>query len=415
MSVKLKDKDGTLRTYDNVHAIKLKDENNNDVTFYKALHQKTIFLKTADEYYSAQENGSGVATTIPVEPTRAGFIFRGWSEVSHALIPANKVELPKVYNADTTLYAMWLETPTSGGTITGLGSQSTGNVTFVISQDFADFLDDIVNGDYDETDAYNNVFVKIPTVYRKVQTIEDGQITAIALSLTKLDDDYKPYPCFIKPDGVTVMPYVMIGKYCFTSSSEASSVSGTPVSLNMATARQLAQAKGTGYQLYDWQMQRLFQDLSLCYKKTVNVNQNPLLGIYHLDIGILVDGIARVNSKWLCAYDPSKYVNSPYYTNANDHTDGYSQIGYDAPTGSNKTIKKLGYDANNPFFNYPSELTGESGYATYYCDGYWYASGNYPIRSDVSISSAAYGLFYCISNNGWSDARCVRLCYRPIA
>ena len=183
----------------------------------------------------------------------------------------------------------------------------------------------------------------------------------------------------------------------------------------MATARPLAQAKGTGYQLYDWQMQRLFQDLSLCYKKTVNVNQNPLLGIYHLDRGIWIDGIARVNSKWLCAYDPSKYVNSPYYTNANDHTDGYSQVGYDAPTGSNKTIKKLGYDANNPFFNYPSELTDESGYATYYCDGYYYASGNYPVYSYVSYSLANAGLFYCNTSDDWSYANGVRLCYRPIA
>ena len=78
-------------------------------------------------------------------------------------------------------------------------------------------------------------------------------------------------------------------------------------------------------------------------------------------------------------------------------------------------IKKLGYDPDNPFFNYPAEVINNSSYNTYYCDGYYYAGGNYPVRSSVSYSSASAGLWSCVTNAAWSDALRVRLVYEPVA
>jgi len=150
-------------------------------------------------------------------------------------------------------------------------------------------------------------------------------------------------------------------------------------------------------------------------KQSVNVNQNPLLGIYHLDGGVWVDGIARNNTQWLCCYDYTKYVDSPTYTNAQTHTDGYELVSYAAPTTSGQEIKKLGYDPDNPFFNYPSEVINNGSYNTYYCDGYWYAGGNYPVYSAVGYPSADYGLWRCNTYNAWSNAGCVRLVYEPVA
>lgn len=413
MSIKLKDRNGTVRTYNNVSVIKLKDENGQDVVFTKSLHQKTIFMATENDFYSAQENGEGVATTIPVEPVRAGYQFRGWSLTSHDFNPANKEPLPKVYMTSVTLKAMWIAVPTGSALVEGLGTANS--VTITVDETVMTVLTAINNGEYEETDAYGNVFNKIPTFYRKIVLAEDGQITYASYSFTQHDNTWKPYSCFIKPDGVTVMPYVLIGKYCFTSSSEASSVSGTAVSMQISAGRDYARALGTGYQLYDWQIQRLWQDLVMIYRQSVNVNANPLLNTYHLDGGVWIDGICRNNTQWLCAYDPSKYVNQPTWTNNNNHTEGYYLVGYTAPTGNAQTIKKMGYDPNHPFFNYPNVLTGESGYSSYYFDGYWYANGNYPVRSSVGDSTATYGLWVCSSVIGWSSAFRVRLCYRPIA
>lgn len=416
-NIKIKDRNGNVRIVNNVSIVKFKDENDNDVAYTTSLFQKTIFMKDENDFYQSQENGQGVATSIPTEPTKAGFLFKGWSAVSHEFIPANKEILPKVYLTSVTLKAMWLEVPLGSALVQGLGSASvgTGGVTFVVDDTFKAVLDDINNGNAEETDTYGNVFNKFPTVYRKVVLVEDSQITYVSLSFTKHDSSWVAYPCFIKPDGVTEMPYILIGKYCFTSTTNASSVSGTAVSTTLNNARLLARALGTGYQLYDWQMQRLFQDLVMVYKLTVNVNANPLLNTYHLDGGVWIDGIARVDTKWLFAYDPADYVDSPTWTNENNHTAGYNLAGYSAPTGSNQTIKKLGYDANHPFFNYPSMLTGESGYNSYYFDGYWYAGGNHPVRSNVGYSDANAGLWFCYTDGAWSTAAPVRLCYRPIA
>lgn len=401
MGIKLKDKNGVVRTYNNVSIVKMKDENDNDVVFAKSLFQRTVFMKTATDFYQSQENGQGVATSIPTQPTLAGHIFRGWSEVSNEYVVANKVQLPKVYNADQILYAMMVETPSGADTVSGLGSQSPSDVIWVTDAGFDAVIADIIAGNYDETDTFNNVFVKFPTVYRKVLTSESGQITSIALSFTQIDSTYKPYSCFVKPDGVTVMPYIYIGKYGFTSTSQASSVSGSTVNMTLGNARPLARNVGTGYQLYDWQMQRLVQDLSVAYYKSVNPTGN-VLGLNGISGWTWVDGICKNNTDWLCAYNPEDYVDNP-----TSSTTGYNLVGYSSPSSTGR-IKKLGYDVNHPFFNYPNETGGNTG--EYYQTDFYYGGGNRPVHSYVG-----YGVWYCFTNGDWSAGYGVRLCYRPIA
>lgn len=401
MGIKLKDRNGVVRTYNNVSIVKMKDENDNDVVFAKSLFQRTVFMKTATDFYQSQENGEGVATSIPTQPTLAGHIFRGWSEVSNEYVIANKVQLPKVYNADQILYAMMVETPSGAYTVSGLGSQSTSDVVWVTDAGFDAVIADIIAGNYDETDTFNNVFVKFPTVYRKVLTSESGQITSIALSFTQIDSTYKPYSCFVKPDGVTVMPYIYIGKYGFTSTSQASSVSGSTVNMTLGNARPLARNIGTGYQLYDWQMQRLVQDLSVAYYKSVNPTGN-VLGLNGINGNTWIDGICKNNTDWLCAYNPADYVDNP-----TSSTTGYNLVGYSSPSSSGR-IKKLGYDVNHPFFNYPNETGGGTG--EYYITDFYYAGGNHPVYSRVNN-----GVWSCSTSFDWSGPYGVRLCYRPIA
>ena len=128
-------------------------------------------------------------------------------------------------------------------TVDGLGSENPSSVTFTEEGEF--------DWDFAEvTDANNNIFIQIPTMYRKINTITDAQITSFTLSDKKIDATYEPYPCFV--DGANVLPYVLIGKYCCSSTSVANSVNANYATQTLQVGRTNARALGTGYQLYDW-------------------------------------------------------------------------------------------------------------------------------------------------------------------
>ena len=290
-------------------------------------------------------------------------------------------------------------------TVAGLGNEAPSTVTFTTSGATFDW------NFAEETDANNNIFIKIPTMYRKVNTVIDGQITSFSISDQQADNGYEPYPCFV--DGNNVLPYVWIGKYQCSSTSVANSVNGTRATQTLAVGRTNAQALGTGYQLYDWQLQKLFVDLAMMKAQSVNFNSGTTitnyLGIEHLDKACWVDGIYHNDTTWYACNDPSKYVSSP-----SSSQDGYSSLSYAAPTGSGTEIKALGYDSNNPFVNYPSLDVSNSSMNTYYCDAYYYSSGSHPVSSNVGNANASYGLWYCHANVDWSFTRGVRLCKKPL-
>ena len=213
-----------------------------------------------------------------------------------------------------------------------------------------------------------------------------------------------------------MLPYVLIGKYCCSSTSVANSVNANYASQSLATGRTNARALGTGYQLYDWQMQKLFVDLAMCHKKNVNFNSGQTiqnyLGIYHLQNNIWVDGFYHNNDIWYAALNPADYVSNP---NSHPPT-GYTAAGYACPTAQGQCVSKLGYDANNPFFNQPSDAVSNSSWNTYYCDGFYYSSGTHPVFAGVGYSNATCGLWCTNAGYLWTaDSFGVRLCYRPIS
>ena len=290
--------------------------------------------------------------------------------------------------------------------------------------------DDAIEKPWSEVTFNGDTFIKFNKMYRKILTITDNQITSFSISNTKLDGNYEPYPCFIDESG-NELDYILVGKYMSKSSDTCNSVAaGEPISQTIGNGREKARARGTGYQLMDWRIQRLWQDLIICLYKTVNINGGILAittdriglvwsvsGELQDNIGILIDGFCHIDSSWVCSNLPSKYIDSPTAT-----SEGYTLIsGYTAPTTGNE-IKKLGYDSTQPFFNYPSEVVtkSNSNYDTYYCDGYWYAKGNKGLTGIVTArsypeSNAYAGAFACSGTLDWSHTDRVRLCYRPAA
>ena len=292
-------------------------------------------------------------------------------------------------------------------TINNLGSSSPSSVTFNHEGTMPTFEEVTFNGD---------VFIKIPTMYGKVNTVTSNQITSFTIADGKVDDSYVPYPVFVKEDGVTIMSYVLMGKYFNNSTSTVQSVSNTSsAGLTIGNARTLARNRGIGYQLYDWMFQRLWQDLIIAKMQTIDTNGDSNIYIDVLGLGwygmtFWVDGITSTSGVLAISYKPSKYVDS-----ATSSTDGYTGISYDLPTktSSGQCIYRLGYDQNNPFVNYPSATYKNSNYNAYYCDRYSYSSGSHPLYSLIGAGRDT-GAFNFVMYHDWSVTNGVRLCYRPV-
>lgn len=306
--------------------------------------------------------------------------------------------------------------PTITATVTGLGSYTPStDVTFDVSSEFDFNFEEVEK--LNPITGVNDVFIKIPKFYRKVVSVSSYQITSYIISPTKVDNDYYPYPCFVKEDGVTEMDYILVGKYLTSSSSVMNSINATPVTQTISGSRTNAQALGNGYQLYDWQMQRLFQDLVCCYLQKIDTNSGSnyivsLLGIRDIYYNTFVDGISKVGSNWIFSYKPSAYVNEP----TSSTTDYYQAIytGPSASSSSRNTISKLGYDSSHVFFNYPSSTSGTTYQNCYYCDACEYINGTRLLKTNVGLNSSYYGVFYCDTTYAFTGTGYARLCYRPI-
>lgn len=296
--------------------------------------------------------------------------------------------------------------------VSNLGAEDSNTVVFNTPADS-------VPKPWSEVEFNGDVFIKFPKMYKKIVTVTGKQITAFEIANAKLDDDYKLYPCFIDESG-NELDYILVGKYVSKSSDTCNSVvAGDPVNQTIVNGREKARARGTGYQLMDWRIQRLWQDLIICAMKTVNTNSGSGittddLGLYWGSVAQWVDGFCRIDGKWIYSNSPSKYIDSP-----TEMSDGYEAIsGYTAPTNQyNIEISKLGYDPIQPFFNYPSSVWANSSYNTYYCNAYYSRhAGNTPIATMVGITTKNGGAFNCYGGWDWSwNEYNVRLCYRPIS
>ena len=293
--------------------------------------------------------------------------------------------------------------------VSNLGAQDPNTVVFNTPADS-------VPKPWSEVEFNGDVFIKFPKMYKKIVTVTDNQITAFEIANKKIDNDYKLYPCFIDENG-NELDYILVGKYMSKSSTTCNSVaSGSKLNQTLSNGRTRARARGIGYQLMDWRIQRLWQDLVICTYKKININSGSgittdTLGLEWEKSGNWIDGFCHIDSSWVYSNSPSKYIDSPTAL-----SEGYASIsGYTAPTINEGEIKKLGYDSTQPFFNYPSATVSNSSYNTYYCDGYYYSSGNHPVSAGVGYTIPYYGVFYCDGINDWSLEYGVRLCYRPIS
>ena len=393
----------------NINVVQLEDADNAGtyINFAVAPVQNSYvvtFMANGDVYQQVTvKAGEKVYAPIndptPPEQTQA---FYGWKTPT-----GTDVVFPYTPTANITLTAQigdyWK------ATVSNFGGENPSYVTFNVPASN-------VAKPWSETTVNGDVFIKFNKMYKKIVTTADNQITAFEIANAKLDNDYKLYPCFIDENS-NELDYILVGKYMSKSSTTCNSVSsGSTAKQTLSNGRTRARARGTGYQLMDWRIQRLWQDLLICAKKTVNTNSGSgittdALGLYWGNDGQWIDGFCHIDSSWVYSNSPSKYIDSPTAL-----SEGYASIsGYTAPTTNSGEIKKLGYDSAQPFFNYPSEVVSNSSFNTYYCDGYDYSSGNRPVIAYVGSAAADFGAFNCVGNVGWSSAGGVRLCYRPTA
>lgn len=393
----------------NISVVQLEDADNAGtyINFAVAPVQNSYvvtFMANGDVYQQVTvKAGEKVYAPIndptPPEQTQA---FYGWKTPT-----GTDVVFPYTPTANITLTAQigdyWK------ATVSNFGGENPSYVTFNVPASN-------VAKPWSETTVNGDVFIKFNKMYKKIVTTADNQITAFEIANAKLDNDYKLYPCFIDENS-NELDYILVGKYMSKSSTTCNSVSsGSTANQTLSNGRTRARARGTGYQLMDWRIQRLWQDLLICAMKTVNTNsgsgiKTDALGLYWGDVGQWIDGFCHIDSSWVYSNSPSKYIDSPTAL-----SDGYASIsGYTASTINGEEIKKLGYDSTQPFFNYPSATVSNSSYNTYYCDGYYYSSGNHPVGVSVGYTNARVGAFDCYGDSTWSDALGVRLCYRPTA
>ena len=246
-----------------------------------------------------------------------------------------------------------------------------------------------------------NTMIKIPTFYKRFDTINNNQITAFSISKSKVNDDFVPYPCFVKQDGSgAVMDYILVSKGKATgTSSKATCVSGSAplTDVTRAQMRTAARANGTGWQQFDWMVLQLLRDLFCVVFATTNAQQIFLGRTTGFANAATVGGTWNISTP--CGWNVSTMQNRFFgiedsFGNVNDWCNG---VAFDSSTiytttspslfsesttnmiqsgtvpANNGYITKLSYINAQPFFNYASVATQGSN-DTHYCDYTYNAS-----------------------------------------
>lgn len=293
--------------------------------------------------------------------------------------------------------------------ISGLGSSSTSAVMFSKNTAFpteANAWEEITIG--------SDKFAKFTTWYYKVYKTANGLVKKV-LSQSKEDEGFQPYSCFLDENG-NVLPYILIGRYCLSSTSVANSVDASRATMTPDTGRALCRAYGTGFQMMDIAMQMFWRDLALAVSEKVDFNSGAgvasYLGLARMtEGGWWIDGCFHIDNTLYVSNQPSKYTGSSG-SNPTATQDGYEALSYKIPT-SEGYITRLGVDNSKGDINVPTAVGGSA--STYYCDYYYYASGNRPCSVNVGAANASTGLFFFHGNAVWTAANGVRLAYKPIA
>ena len=243
-------------------------------------------------------------------------IYKGSNQITQIWKKVNNQTKLLYYYGDGSQGLTYSDISVWKATVTNLGAENPNDVVF-------DVPDNIVEKPWSEVTFNGDTFIRLNKMYRKILTITDNQITSFSISNKKLDDAYQIYPCFVDESG-NELDYILVGKHTSNSRDTCNSiVSSAKGSQTIANGREKARARGTGYQIMDWRIQRLWQDLIICAMKTVNINSGSgittdVLGLYWGD-GEGVDGICMEKSVWLYSNSPSKYIDKPTV-----ESDGYT-------------------------------------------------------------------------------------------
>lgn len=294
-------------------------------------------------------------------------------------------------------------TLTRGDGAIGLGYTVNANGT--INSDFDNCMP--WSGITQVTDSAGNVFMRIPKHYTRYSFVNGLKKTEICAN--KLDNTWLLNPIFTDGNG-TELDYVDIGKYTASgSSSLAKSVSGASplVNININSMRTACRNNGTGYQQFDIWAWVMLQDLFKVEFATLNsqsimygyANGNSVAiasgttdnvatasgsyvsntdgkhamkyrGIENLwgNVYQWLDGISVSSLKPYVCQNPASYTSGSIPA-------GYTALSYNGMSGGTYYTKAIGYDANNPFAQVPSDTSGSN--STYYCDyGYYSSSSN---------------------------------------
>ena len=233
----------------NISVVQLEDADNAGtyINFAVAPVQNSYvvtFMANGDVYQQVTvKAGEKVYAPIndptPPEQTQA---FYGWKTPT-----GTDVVFPYTPTANITLTAQigdyWK------ATVSNFGGENPSYVTFNVPASN-------VAKPWSETTVNGDVFIKFNKMYKKIVTTADNQITAFEIANAKLDNDYKLYPCFIDENS-NELDYILVGKYMSKSSTTCNSVSsGSTANQTLSNGRTRARARGTGYQLMDWRIQR---------------------------------------------------------------------------------------------------------------------------------------------------------------
>jgi len=333
--------------------------------------------------------------------------------------------------------------------VINLGTRSPQNVSIRIKEDFPRVFEEV-------NDEYGNIFIKIPTLYRKVtkydySQLSGGSIRDFKISTTKVDDTYEPYSVFVDADN-NILPYVYIGKYASGDlyaadglmTSKPRDTGEEPALAGIDVMRSAARVNGPGYQQFDWQFQKLFVDLALILNnRGVNFQNGAseiteCLGVCDLNYPVWVDGVRGMADSdsslltWRIATTPTHYAD---YTDNNWYKDidAYQRPAWNSnwlnPDGfMTAEITALGYDEDFPFFNYPAKVDGSASitakYNTYYSDEYFAHDYNestlihpaigHPVFCEIGKKNKKMGLWLTdVAYRESKESVNARLCYRP--
>lgn len=261
---------------------------------YNALFSDADGIKRAVEYKLANDNNYDVSTINSSN-------LKTKLNISNGNFDAVGVENNNGKITVTVLRNNMIQTISSDSTISNAkvyGLFWDGNNTFVRTDDAASLTtvnvgvdDQVVQNDFDTaeiysemvevTDEYGNQFIKIPKFYIK-KTV-NGDAWTWQVSKSKKDADYYLPACFIDETNGKILPYILVGKYNASLSSDSTkleSKTGTVpvVNKNIIHFRNYAKANGAGYQLFDIHAIDIIQ--TLFYIEFATVNSQSIMAGY---------------------------------------------------------------------------------------------------------------------------------------